>query len=125
MLELIEEGDFQGATGKLLVMLTELQKAVESLTYVNKLTKTEIDVYKQLWEDERARNKELVRAGKEAMVAFQEREKKMDELEEEKVELTCRLRTVSDVVSDKEQYCEDLLAKWKEGVDKTVEEAAG
>ena len=47
------------------------------------------------------KNKELMRGGKEAMATFQEREKKLLALEEEKVELTCRLRMVSDAVSDK------------------------
>ena len=71
------------------------------------------------------RNAELVRAGKEAVASFQKTEKRLPALEEEKVELTCRLRTVSDAVSDKEEYYEDLFTKWKEGVDKAVEEAAG
>ena len=62
-------------------------------------------------------------AGKEAMTSFQGRETKLATLKKEKLELACRLYTLSDVVSMKEKYYENLLTKWKEGVDKSVEEA--
>ena len=67
----------------------------------------------------------MVKAGNRAIASFQEREKWLAELEEEKVELTCRLRTVSDVVSDKEKKYKNLLTMWKEGMNKIVKEAAG
>ena len=41
-----------------------------------------------------------------------------------KVELTCRLRSVSDMLSDKKEYYMDLFTKWKESVEKMVDEAA-
>ena len=70
------------------------------------------------------KNEELVRAGKEAMTSFQETEERLTMLEEQKVELTCRLHSVSDTVFDKEAYYEDILEKWKAGIDKTIEDEA-
>ena len=45
-------------------------------------------------------------------------------MEKEKVELTYRLHAVSNTVTDKEEYYEDLLRKWKAGVDKTIDDKA-
>ena len=67
-----------------------------------------------------ARNEELVGVGKESMTAFQERKKTITAFKEEQVELMCRLCAVSDVVSDKKKYYENLLAKWNVGADKTI-----
>ena len=51
---------------------------------------------------------------------MQKREEKLAVSQEEKMDLACRLSTVIEVVSDKEEYYKDLLLKWKEGVDKTI-----
>ena len=47
------------------------------------------------------------------MTSFQEREKLLAAVEEENMELTCRLRTISQAVSDKEEFYEYLLTKYK------------
>ena len=57
-------------------------------------------------------------------MSFQERKVRLAILEEEKIELTCRLHMVSNVVSDKEEYYEDLLGKWKTDLDKTIQNEA-
>ena len=54
------------------------------------------------------------------MAYFQERERKLAVLKEEKVELPYRRYTVSDAVSKKQEYYEGLLKKQKEGVNKIV-----
>ena len=45
---LMEGGNFQWVTRRLLVIVAQLQKTVESLTYVNKSAKTETEAYKIL-----------------------------------------------------------------------------
>ena len=47
----IEEGDFQWAMDKLLIMVAQLEKVVEFLIYMNKLAKVETNIYKTLLED--------------------------------------------------------------------------
>lgn len=109
----------------MLMQLVLLQQiAVDTLTSRKKSLETDACLSRALLNEEYASNAELVIAGKEVMASLQEREKKLTTLEEEKVKLACKLLAVSDEVSAKEEYYEDLLMKWKEGVDKTVEEAA-
>ena len=110
--------------GKLIVMVLPLQKTIESFTNQNKLLKSSANYLKFLLVDEYTKNGELVRVGKEAMTPLQERETKLTALEEEKLQLTCRLYAVSDAVTDKEEYYQGLLKKRKAGVDKTIEDAA-
>lgn len=73
MLALIEEGDVQEATSRLLVIVTQLQVAVKSLISINKSTKIESKAFKTLWEGEKEKNGELITVWKKAIVVFQER----------------------------------------------------
>ena len=113
VLAFIEKGDFKGATDILIQLVVLLQAAVDTLTSQNKSLETDARLSRALLKEKCTRNAELVRAGKEVIDSFQERERKLATLEEENTELTCRLRTISQAVSNREEFYKDLLAKYK------------
>ena len=107
----IKKEDLKGATGKLIAVVLPWQAAIDALTSWNKQLESNTSRIQILLREEGERNVELVKAGKEVIGFFQEREKRLAALEEEKVELTCRLCAIGDAVSKKEGYYEYLLAK--------------
>lgn len=56
VLALIEEEDFQEIMSSLLVGVVQLQDIVKSFTYINKLMKSQLDVFKAPWNDSKKRN---------------------------------------------------------------------